>query len=72
MRLRDKVSIVVLSTLIFVVIGAIACTYSASNVLDPILLIALGTLVFVDVGAVACTYGSSRIAKRKEARSLPK
>jgi hypothetical protein len=70
--MRDKISIVVLSTLIFVVIGAIACTYSTTNVVNPILLVVLGALIFVDTGAMACTYGASRIAKRKEARSLTK
>jgi len=63
MKLRDKILIVILGILIFVNIGAVACTYYSTGVIDLILVVTLGFLVFVDVGVIACSYSTNRIAR---------
>ena len=65
MRLREKISLGILATLSFIVVGGIACTYSTTNVVNPILAGALGILIFLVVGAIGCMYSNRRIAKRK-------
>jgi len=63
MKLRDKILIVILGILIFVNIGAVACTYYSTGVIDLILVVTLGFLVFVDVGVITCSYSTNRIAR---------
>ncbi|MFW9966800.1 MAG: hypothetical protein ACFFEA_06560 [Candidatus Thorarchaeota archaeon] len=63
MRLRDKILILVLGILIFGNIGAIACTYYSTGVIDLILVATLGSLIFVDSGVVICSRNSGVIAK---------
>ncbi len=63
MKLRDKILILILGILIFGNIGAIACTYYSTGVIDLILVVALGFLVFMDAGVVACSYSNSRMTK---------
>jgi lipopolysaccharide export LptBFGC system permease protein LptF len=71
MKLREKISFGILLTLIVLVAGAIACTYSTTNMVNPILAVVLGTLIFVAAGETACTYSASRIAKRKANQIAP-
>jgi hypothetical protein len=64
MRTRDKIALVALAILIFVVTGGISCNYFSTGVIDLILVAILGVLVFVAVGVVGCSYGATRMAKR--------
>ncbi len=70
MKLREKIFVVVLGILIFIVSGGIACTYFTSG-LNLLLVGALGVLVFVAAGYLACTYSQNRIAKRKASQITP-
>jgi hypothetical protein len=63
MKLRDKILILVLGILIFGNIGAIACTYYSTGVIDFILVATLGSLIFVDSGVVICSRNSGGITK---------
>lgn len=63
MKLRDKILISVLGILIVVNIGAIACTYYSTGLVDLILVVALGSLVFLDSGVIMCSRNSGGIAK---------
>ena len=63
MRSRDKILILVLGIMIFVNIGAIACTYYSTGVIDLILVIALGSLVFVDSGVIVCSRNNGGVAQ---------
>jgi hypothetical protein len=65
MKLKEKLSFGALGTMIFFISGGLACTYSTTNVVNPILAVILGGLVFVTIGASACTYSNNKIAKRK-------
>ena len=64
MRVREKILIAVLGILIFVFIGANACTYYTIGSFDLILVFILGILVFVDAGVIVCSYSNGRIAKQ--------
>ena len=64
MRLKDKLVIAFLGILIFVFIGANACTYFSIGSLDLILVAILGVLVFVETGAIACSISNDRMLKR--------
>jgi len=69
MKLREKIFLVVLGTLIFFVSGGIACTYSVTNGVNLILVGVLGVLIFVAAGATACTYSNNRISKQKSSQT---
>lgn len=66
MKVKEKITFGALGTLIFFVSGGVACTYSTTNVVNPVLATVLGVLVFVTVGATACAHSNSKIAKRGE------
>ncbi|MFX0107542.1 MAG: hypothetical protein ACFE7R_04595 [Candidatus Hodarchaeota archaeon] len=63
MKLRDKFLILVLGILILGNIGAIACTYYTTGVVNLILVTTLGLLIFVDSGVVICSRNSGGITK---------
>jgi hypothetical protein len=66
MNVKEKITFGVLGTLIFIVSGGVACTYSTTQAVNPVLAAILGILVFVTAGATACTYSNSKIAKQSE------
>jgi hypothetical protein len=64
MKLMEKFLIAVLGILIFVVIGANACTYYTIGSFDLIFVGILGILVFVETGVIVCSYNNGRITKQ--------
>ncbi len=63
MKRTDKIFLVVLGTLMFFVLGGIACTYFSG--LNLGLVAILGVLIFIASGYAACTYGQRKIEKQK-------
>lgn len=63
MNLKEKLALVVLVILIFIVFGAIMCTYYSTYTIDLVFVALLGVLVFVTIGVVACSRGRSKITK---------
>ncbi len=64
MKRTDKIFLVVLGTLLFVVSGGIACTYASG--INLVLVAIFGVLAFIGVGYTACTY-----SMRKQAKGAP-
>ncbi len=63
MNLKEKLILAVLVILIFIVFGAVMCTYYSTYTIDLFFVALLGVLIFVTIGVVACSRGRSKITK---------